>query len=364
MRRHGSRPRSPSGAVAPRAGQGRALPARSSGSSRSSRASPRPTSSDGRGPGGHRARRPTVDRDRPDPGRRRLRLVALRRDRRRRGAIRDRGPADGLHVPTGSRRSSAATARPAAPARSPLRTPSWALGLAHVPRLGGPPLRAERRFWAVHPDLPDKPITAWQIWNEGELGRVLRAAADVGRYAQLVQAASRRSTARTRTRPSSSAACSATRSAGVGAGIRATDFLRELHATRDRAGLRGRRRPPLRRQGALGGQAGQAGRARRARGGRPGRGHLDHGGRLGLGRQAQPAQPRAARRSAPPAPRVPIRSSPPREPAAQDRALVRLARRSRWTRAAANGARVRPLPRRLAGPKARLRRVHRFTGGS
>ena len=44
-------------------------------------------------------------------------------------------------------------------------------------------------FWAEHPNLPYRPIRAWQIWNEQNLPAFFRPRVDAGLYAELLAAA-------------------------------------------------------------------------------------------------------------------------------------------------------------------------------
>jgi hypothetical protein len=49
----------------------------------------------------------------------------------------------------------------------------------------------EGSFWASHPDVPYKPVTAWQIWNEQNSQQYFSPAPDPNVYAKLVIEASR-----------------------------------------------------------------------------------------------------------------------------------------------------------------------------
>ena len=42
-------------------------------------------------------------------------------------------------------------------------------------------------FWEANPDLPERPIRAWQIWNEPNLARFYEPDADASEYAELLR---------------------------------------------------------------------------------------------------------------------------------------------------------------------------------
>ncbi len=112
------------------------------------------------------------------------------------------------------------------PPHTELGLSAWRTFLASAVRRYGP----SGVFWAVHPNLPAKPITAWQIWNEENSPGFFQPRPDVGRYAQLVQAASEAIHGQD---PDATVVLGGLFRYPLGGrkgGIRATDFLRELYA--------------------------------------------------------------------------------------------------------------------------------------
>jgi hypothetical protein len=80
-------------------------------------------------------------------------------------------------------------------------TPSWAAPTAEIPPLGSDLAGFEEfartaverygaggTFWAVNPDLPELPITDWQLWNEPNSPLFWKPRPDAGEYVRLLRA--------------------------------------------------------------------------------------------------------------------------------------------------------------------------------
>ena len=85
-------------------------------------------------------------------------------------------------------------------------------------------------FWRAHPDVPRRPVRAWQIWNEPNLGRYWRGRPDAVAYARLLRAAATAVRAVDPRAELVTAGLPDTRK-----GVRLTTYLRQLYA----AGARG-----------------------------------------------------------------------------------------------------------------------------
>jgi hypothetical protein len=70
---------------------------------------------------------------------------------------------------------------PFAPASAETRGAFAAFAAAAVRRYG-----PDGDFWAQHPSIPSRPITAWQVWNEQNMNSFFRPRADPDAYAELL----------------------------------------------------------------------------------------------------------------------------------------------------------------------------------
>ena len=256
------------------------------------------------------------------PRPRRLRLVSVRLGRRGRRAGRDHRAADRVHGACLG--LDARGLRQAAGGPCSITPPHTELGLAAwrtLPRRRGAPLRPRRAVLGPAPG--PRPATRSAPGRSGT-SRTRPASFSRGPTSVATRACSAprrtRSAARTRTPRSSSAGCSATRSAAARAGSRRPTTCATLRPPGPRGGVRRRRHPPVRRARALGHQAGRAHGHTRARGRRRAGRDLDHRDRLGLGRQAQPAESRSARQAR--GSRGAFRLLRPRTRAARDPAVL------------------------------------------
>jgi hypothetical protein len=71
------------------------------------------------------------------------------------------------------------------PPRSEFALGEWRAFLAAAVRRYGP----GGEFWALHPDIPPRPIRAWQIWNEPNSRTSYQPQPDVAHYGELLTAA-------------------------------------------------------------------------------------------------------------------------------------------------------------------------------
>jgi hypothetical protein len=71
------------------------------------------------------------------------------------------------------------------PPQSEFGLGEWRAFLAAAVRRYGP----GGEFWALHPEIPPRPIRAWQIWNEPNSRATYQPHPDVVRYGELVTAA-------------------------------------------------------------------------------------------------------------------------------------------------------------------------------
>ncbi len=86
------------------------------------------------------------------------------------------------------------------------------------------------RFWTLHPDLPETPIHAWQIWNEQNDPGFFQPHPDVDRYAELVTAASEAIHGRDAEAEIVLGGMTRYPLHGHEGGVRATGFLRDLYS--------------------------------------------------------------------------------------------------------------------------------------
>ena len=127
---------------------------------------------------------------RSQPRRRRLQLGEHRYDRRGRSTQRDHDPALPLRDPHWV--VEGLDGRSCGPAKCALFAPSkaaaldaWTVFVRDAVARYGP----NGAFWAANPDLPQVPITAWQIWNEQNSKSFYLPRPNVGKYLKLLQAA-------------------------------------------------------------------------------------------------------------------------------------------------------------------------------
>jgi hypothetical protein len=112
------------------------------------------------------------------------------------------------------------------PPHTTLGLAAWRDFLAAAARRYGP----GGMFWALHPEVPVRPIRTWQIWNEQNSPGFFQPRPDADRYAELVIAASEALRGQDPGAEIVLGGLFRYPLGGRNGGLRATDFMRSLYA--------------------------------------------------------------------------------------------------------------------------------------